>query len=254
MKMGRKLGERQNGLDHIIPSHPRTATTPFPFLSTAFSPPPLTLPVSQRFGSSSVNLSRNPQIQASETERTNSGALSELTSESGNTGMSGTTGSYVTSSQAQSALAGSKELKEGSDGEERSDGLPPLPSPPAEQVEPEAPDPFLVDDSDDPLSDEDLGASVILPPADGLSVVEPTTPTTPVTPLTPNVNKDVPPPPPPESGDDSDEAPDLYLPGLVIPTMFLPIPNVRRFSLLTWWLSSKHVSMYYNHPSDRLIH
>ncbi|KAF9048300.1 hypothetical protein BDZ89DRAFT_1057874, partial [Hymenopellis radicata] len=36
-----------------------------------------------------------------------------------------------------------------------------------------------------------------------------------------------------------EEVPDLYLPGLVLPTMFLPIPNVRRplSFLLMWWLS-----------------
>lgn len=55
------------------------------------------------------------------------------------------------------------------------------------------------------------------------------------------------PPPPsasapgPDSDEDEEEMPDLYIPALIAPTMFLPIPNVR-FSyffkpVLTWWLS-----------------
>lgn len=42
-----------------------------------------------------------------------------------------------------------------------------------------------------------------------------------------NVNKEVPPPPLSDTDDDEqDDTPDLYLPGLILPTMFLPIPNV----------------------------
>jgi len=122
-------------------------------------------------------------------------------------------------------------------------------SPPPEDVEPDVPDPFLVDDPEDPLSDEELGASVLQVPADEISLArsssQPASPVTPVTPLTPNVNKAV--PPPPETDEDEDEGPDLYLPGLVIPTMFLPIPNVRRFTLsyhLLWWLSPRPYLMY----------
>ncbi|KAJ2919555.1 hypothetical protein MD484_g859, partial [Candolleomyces efflorescens] len=50
--------------------------------------------------------------------------------------------------------------------------------------------------------------------------------------MTPNVNKDVPPPPISDSDDDEDDIPDLYLPGLVIPTMFLPIPNTDPLTIL----------------------
>ena len=54
-----------------------------------------------------------------------------------------------------------------------------------------------------------------------------------------------PPPPPAAEEDDEDEedSPELYLPGLVLPTMFLPIPNVGSspFSMLTWWLPGHHV-------------
>ena len=162
------------------------------------------------------------------------------------------------SSESQPVTTGLKDLspavKEESDAEETSSEL--RTSPP-EHVELEVPDPFLVDDAEDSMSDEDLGGNVVEAPADEISLAQPPTPTTPITPLTPNVNKAVPPPPPPpDSDEDSDEAPDLYLPGLIIPTMFLPIPNVRRLSLsyhLMWWFSSKRISMYNNNPSARLI-
>jgi hypothetical protein len=74
----------------------------------------------------------------------------------------------------------------------------------------------------------------------------------------PNLNKDVPPPPPEEPApqpeeeaeeeDEEDAAPDIYLPALIVPSMFLPIPNVRRafsHNLLTWWLSR---DLMYNYP------
>jgi hypothetical protein len=147
-------------------------------------------------------------------------------------------------------------VKAEAEGEETGVEVPVLSSPPPEPAEPEGPNPFLVDDPEDQLLDEDLGENVDTVPTDEISVIQPSTPTTPVSPLAPNVNKEVPPPPPPDSDEDSDDAPDLYLPGLVLPAMFLPIPNVRRHSLsyhLTWWLSSSRVSMYNNHPSARLI-
>jgi trafficking protein particle complex subunit 12 len=43
----------------------------------------------------------------------------------------------------------------------------------------------------------------------------------------PNLNKDVPPPPSQDSDQEEEDTPDLYLPSLVNPSMFLPIPNVR---------------------------
>ena len=45
--------------------------------------------------------------------------------------------------------------------------------------------------------------------------------------------------------EDEEDVPELYLPGLTLPTMFLPIPNVRYplFSSLTWWLSKS--TLYY---------
>ena len=57
------------------------------------------------------------------------------------------------------------------------------------------------------------------------------------------------PAPGPDSDDDDEEMPDLYIPALIAPTMFLPIPNVR-FSyffkpVLTWWLSKGVISYPY---------
>lgn len=66
----------------------------------------------------------------------------------------------------------------------------------------------------------------------------------PNTPL--NVNKDVPPSPPAASDSESDEAaPVIHAPGLTLPTLFLPIPNVRLLDSilhLTWWLTAKVTS------------
>jgi hypothetical protein len=129
-------------------------------------------------------------------------------------------------------------------------------NPPTVFVEAETPDPFLIDEEGDALSeDEDSSAAVSqltvspahdvpldLPPA---SSPEPDSaprqaPTSPL----PNLNKDVPPPPSSES-EQEDEIPDLYVPMLIMPTMFLPIPNVRLplFAItLTWWLCRN--SMY----------
>ncbi|KAI0705216.1 hypothetical protein BC835DRAFT_1403779 [Cytidiella melzeri] len=103
-------------------------------------------------------------------------------------------------------------------------------------VEPDVPDPFVIDDgeghSDDggkhehsqsPAAEENiaLAQSTILEPPLG-EVAPRSFPS-------PDINKAVPPPPTePVSDDDDDdeeEPPDLYLPGLIIPTMFLPIPN-----------------------------
>ena len=142
-------------------------------------------------------------------------------------------------------------------------------SPPV--LEPEVPDPFLVDDPDDAVSEEEEEEqSESLPvddedndstPADEIalaqSVAELPPPTTPASALTStdahplssplHVNKPVPPAPTSEaaaptsdasSSSEEDEPPTLYISGLTVPTMFLPIPNVR-ISIcypLTWWL------------------
>ncbi|EAU90505.2 hypothetical protein CC1G_00889 [Coprinopsis cinerea okayama7 len=108
------------------------------------------------------------------------------------------------------------------------------PVPPAVYVEPEVPDPFLIDDEGDALSDE--GREQTVSPAAASSVPLSISPSPSPAPLSskplpspflsPNVNKDVPPPPVSDLDDDSDdEAPELSLPGLVVPTVFLPIPN-----------------------------
>jgi len=122
-------------------------------------------------------------------------------------------------------------------------------------VEPEVPDPFLIDDEDDAVSDNDEEAGAVaaavsesqqtIIPAHEISLTSEHISSLPAVPPL-NVNKDVPPAPRPDSESDEDQVPDLYLPGLILPTMFLPIPNVRRsFSsnYLTWWLSRS--LMYY---------
>src|SRR5882762_6134149 len=74
-KLGKKLGERQNGLDHIHP--PRTTgSLALPFLGGAFSPPPLTLPVSPRLRSSNTTLSCSPNLQVEQMERSDSAGTS----------------------------------------------------------------------------------------------------------------------------------------------------------------------------------
>jgi len=124
------------------------------------------------------------------------------------------------------------------DGGESADAL----SPPPQVMEPEIPDPFIIEGSEGAssegeaasLADEEiaLAQSAVLSPSEA----PPSLPS-------PNVNKDVPPPPASEA---ESETPELYLPGLTMPTMFLPIPNVR-LSLsytLTWWFHQRPPLMY----------
>lgn len=123
----------------------------------------------------------------------------------------------------------------------------PLVSPPAPVGEPEVPNPFI-EDPDAHSSGED--ASVASEePRTGLVVEAPASeielaPAEP-TPTTPNVNKAMPPTPAlPSDDEDEEDVPELYLPGLTLPTMFLPIPNVRYplFSSLTWWFSKSAIN------------
>lgn len=109
--------------------------------------------------------------------------------------------------------------------------------------EPDVPDPFIVDDgSEESDSSSDESESPHGPtdhspsPAaeDNIALAQSVVLEQPVDegnnkPLpSPNINKSVPPPPPESvSDEDDEEEPELYLPGLIIPTMFLPIPNVR---------------------------
>ena len=55
--------------------------------------------------------------------------------------------------------------------------------------------------------------------------------------------------PGPDSDEDEEEMPDLYIPALIAPTMFLPIPNVRLSyffkPVLIWWLSKDIMSYPY---------
>ncbi|KAF9073279.1 hypothetical protein BDP27DRAFT_1319146 [Rhodocollybia butyracea] len=94
-------------------------------------------------------------------------------------------------------------------------------NPPDVYVEPEVPDPFLVDS--DGSDDEEIETA--------LPVSTPTAAS--------NVNKDVPPPP---SESEEEDAPEIYLPGLVLPTNFLPIPNTDPLTTLL----NKYI-----HPPER---
>lgn len=134
---------------------------------------------------------------------------------------------------------------------------------PSQVLEPEVPDPFIVEGSEGALSEGEGASSEVegassegegassegegAPPADEEIVLAQSTvllpSEAPPVMLSPNVNKDVPPPP---VSDAESEAPELYLPGLTMPTMFLPIPNVR-LSLsytLTWWFHRRPPLMY----------
>jgi len=102
-------------------------------------------------------------------------------------------------------------------------------------VEAEVPDPFLADEEGDAQED-----SVVLSPAN-VPLDLPSSPQQPFSAI-PDLNKDVPPPPVEEQDGEEEgqeELPEIYLPALTSPTMFLPIPNVRlsfSFYFLTWWL------------------
>ncbi|KAJ6581568.1 hypothetical protein B0H19DRAFT_930624 [Mycena capillaripes] len=126
------------------------------------------------------------------------------------------------------------------------DSEPMFTSPSTVYIEPEVPNPFLIDDEDD--SDEDTGVTPTesqhtIAAVDEVPLVPPT-PTSPnplASPLqSPNRNKDV--PPPPQSDSDEEEAPELYLPALCVPTMFLPIPNTDPLTTLL----NKYI-----HPPDK---
>jgi hypothetical protein len=124
----------------------------------------------------------------------------------------------------------------------------------------ETPNPFLVDDPEDPLSDPgspppaavlplhpgflvpeaSLSESVTLSPAPSS---EPSLPAEPA-PQAPSVDKPIPALPVVSDTESEQEAPAVHLPQLVMPTMFLPIPNVRINSYLTWWLT-RRAPIYY---------
>jgi hypothetical protein len=133
------------------------------------------------------------------------------------------------------------------------------PPPPeyGEQGQEEGPDPFLVEDPKEPLSDpettvEEPASPPASPPA-SLPLAPELPPAAPALaqPLenvpmqTPITEKPVPASP---HGSDTGSEPDVpavYLPQLVMPTMFLPIPNVRISSPLTWWLTRRTSAVYY---------
>lgn len=125
-------------------------------------------------------------------------------------------------------------------------------SPSAQEQEVEALDPFLVDDPEDPepVTPAPIAALAPTPATDSRDItpsheVEISTPPLSITPEVKSLNVDKPVPPPPapapvdeSSEEDEPEVPAVYLPQLVLPTMFLPIPNVRLCHHLTWWYQS----------------
>ncbi|KAH7908934.1 hypothetical protein BJ138DRAFT_1067966 [Hygrophoropsis aurantiaca] len=103
-------------------------------------------------------------------------------------------------------------------------------SPPSQVTESEVPDPFIIDDPEAAVSEEgSAAASQVEEIALAPESVSPTST------VPPNLNKDV--PPPPDTNQSEEEVHDLYLPGLTMPTMFLPIPNTDPLtSLLTKYI------------------
>jgi hypothetical protein len=135
------------------------------------------------------------------------------------------------------------------------------PSPPS--LEPsigdeETPNPFLVDDPEDPLSEPGSPppATVQVAPLDPIFLPTDVPPPEPVVltpavplelppqPASPVVEKPVPPLPAGSETESEPEVPAVHLPQLVLPTMFLPIPNVRISSHLTWWLTRRTPTYY----------
>ncbi|KAJ2966214.1 hypothetical protein NUW54_g13873 [Trametes sanguinea] len=115
----------------------------------------------------------------------------------------------------------------------------PLVSPPAPAGEPEVPDPFLRE----PADSENDGASVPSDAPEGLSSPSPLPVTeeinlAPALPATPSPLRSPKAPSTPalaasdEEDEDEEDVPELYLPGLTLPTMFLPIPNTDPLSTL----------------------
>lgn len=128
-------------------------------------------------------------------------------------------------------------------------------SPPV--VEQDVLDPFLVDDPDDPVTPSEpptarplsVGLSLDdaqIPPA-AADVISLVTDPLPVPSPSLDVHKPIPPPPASDSDESEAEAPVVYVPELVLPTMFLPIPlsvRVRPCSLLTWWYTKRATALY----------
>jgi len=134
------------------------------------------------------------------------------------------------------------------------------PSPRRSDYGEETPNPFLVDDPEDPLSDPGSSPPAPILPLDPGSLLPETSPSESVTlspgpsseppllaepaPQVPAVDKPVPALPVVSDTESEQEAPAVHLPQLVMPTMFLPIPNVRINSYLTWWLT-RRTPIYY---------
>ncbi|THV02479.1 hypothetical protein K435DRAFT_817676 [Dendrothele bispora CBS 962.96] len=129
------------------------------------------------------------------------------------------------------------------DDEEDEEDEGPIMTTPSVYVEPEVPQPFLVEEDDNLESPSPASSQQqIRIPQQTNPPVSPVSPSAFSQSLpSPNVNKDVP-PPPSESDAEDEDAPEVYLPEIVIPTMFLPIPNTDPLTTLL----TKYI-----HPPDR---
>ena len=118
-------------------------------------------------------------------------------------------------------------------------------------VTPQEVDPFLHDDDQSPSDDSTVSSSsghLQIPATTDIALTTPppdrTVQLTPAQ-LPPSASAA----PGPDSDEDDEEMPDLYIPALIAPTMFLPIPNVRLSyffkPVLIWWLSKDIMSYPY---------
>ncbi|KAL4259902.1 Trafficking protein particle complex subunit 12 [Pleurotus pulmonarius] len=105
-------------------------------------------------------------------------------------------------------------------------------SPPRVYVEPPVPDPFLVDDPEDPMSEEENEASSASESSQVFTTMQSEETLVKSPHPEPNKHLPSPPPPQPEEVEDQEEAPTISLPALILPTMFLPIPNTSPLTTL----------------------
>lgn len=119
--------------------------------------------------------------------------------------------------------------------------------PPQRLSNPREVDAFFYDDDNSSSGDSTVSSSSaqVQPPATtDIALMSPPPENT--NQLSPAVQPLPTPAPGPDSDEDDEEIPDLFIPALIAPTMFLPIPNVR-FScflkpVLIWWLSKDVLS------------
>jgi hypothetical protein len=142
------------------------------------------------------------------------------------------------------------------------------PDPMTKAAEPEVPDPFQLDDPDDPVSDEEDAPStpvalrnpsqvtIIAPPVTEVSLhALPKEPqSTPFAPAPSATTKPQPALPEGDGEEDEDDPHALYLPGLTVPGLFLPIPNVYAPAILKHTPLTLLPDRPTEHPVDQIRH